>query len=526
MTPEEQRILLIVYKRDEDCTDEDRKIRVLEWQKSKAAFTYFLRYVKVIRPPTQEDAGGLIPLQMWPHLIEAIKILLSKKLLVWLKSRQVGASWLIASYVLWFSMTHFGTKILLFSRGEIEAMELLNKCYIIYNNLPDFMRLKQDPKSFTEMGFPVMSSSIKVLAATKNAGVGYAASILVCDEWQDHPFADENFFAAMPTIGAVKGGQFIGIFTQSGETLDTFANITFQEALANKNDFTYLFTGWKSVPGRTQVWYDAEKRRIPKENLRMLTPDLYMQRNYPASIEEALRPVQTSAAFNLSIIDDMMSEVRNPIEVLHDGIDSKIVKIYKGFMLGDYFIAATDTSHGLGLDFSVTVLMNVKTGEIVADIMNGVIPPEELALHSVRLLDIFKNPLWYIEANDYGGVTISTAQRLDYKNFGMQETRKELPGFLTGDNNRTLLWGDLIPAINNRQIIIHNRDGLKQFADVIRNVSKNGRIEAMAGRHDDYPMAVGIAWFKKGEVSTGTGKQEPIHSLTFGKNQWSRRWRK
>ena len=55
---------------------------------------------------------------------------------------------------------------------------------------------------------------------------------------------------------------------------------------------------------------------------------------------------------------------------------------------------------------------------MVADILNNIIPPEELALHSIRLLEIFKNPLWWIESNDYGGVTIATSQGLGYKNFG------------------------------------------------------------------------------------------------------------
>jgi len=37
-------------------------------------------------------------------------------------------------------------------------------------------------------------------------------------------------------------------------------------------------------------------------------------------------------------------------------------------------------------------------------------------------------------------------------------------------------------------------DGLSQFFTVIRNPDKRGRIEAQSGTHDDYPMAVGIAW--------------------------------
>ena len=502
-------------KPEADCTDEDRKVRAVILQKCKVSFLYFLRFCKIVVPPTQENPGGVIAYQLWPHLLRAIKELLDKRLIEWLKSRQVGASWLIATYCLWYILFRRGAKVILISKGEVEAIELLAKAHSVYKYLPDFMQLKKVPDSLTEIGFPAMDSSIKVLPATKTAGVSFTCSILVFDEWQDHPFAEQNYFASKPTIDS-GGGQFIGVYTQSAETLDTFANITYNEALDGLNGFTTLFTGYMDVPGRTREWYEKVKKETPREKLRGLTPEVYMQRNYPATIEEAMMPLQTIAAFDLSVLTSMMGDTqRRPIEVIRDRIDSNIVKIYKDFSIGQYFIAATDTAHGVGKDFSITVIMNVKTGEIVADIMNNVIPPEELALHSARLLDIFSNPLWFIEANDWGGVTISTAQNLNYKNLGYQDEREKRIGFLTTDKNRPQLWGDLIPAINNRQITIYNANGLKQFFDIVRNSEKGGRIEAMRGRNDDYPMAVGIAWLKKDEVNIGTLNLKPIETLHF-----------
>lgn len=519
----DQEIILAVSKPESECTEADRKVRLIEKHKCKTSFVYFLKYVKIVRPPTPSDPGGVIPFQMWPHIVDMIRRLLTKRKIVWMKSRQVGASWLISTYCLWHAMNHVGAKVLLFSVGETEAIELLGKCYTVYKYLPDFLQLKMDPKSLTEMGFPVMNSGIRVLAATKTAGVSFTGSILVCDEWQGHPFAQQNYFAAKPTIDA--GGQFIGVYTQAAETLDTLANIVFTEAMAGKNSFDWNFTGWMAVPGRTQEWYDGVKKDIPREKLTFLTPELFMQRNYPATIEEALLPLKTLAAFSQSVLVQMMADVRNPIKVTHDGLDLAIVHIYKDFMVGHYFIAATDTSHGVGKDYSVTTIMDVKTGDIVADILNNIIPPEELALHSVKLLDIFKNPLWYIEANDYGGVTIAMAERLGYRNLGYQDDAGKKIGFLTGTGNRPLLWGELIPAFNNRHITIYNKDGLQQFGDVIRNV-ENGRIEAMSGRHDDYPMAVGIGWLKRSEVHTAEMQYKPFSTLTFA-NDTSKinRWR-
>jgi hypothetical protein len=517
----EQEIAIAVSKAEADCTPDDRKLRLLEKQRCKSSFTHFLKYVRIIRPPTRSDPGGLISFLLWPHILDAVRLLLTQRKIVWMKSRQVGASWLIAAYVTWYGLHHVGAKVLLFSKGETEAIELLAKSRIIFEHLPDFMKLKRDPNSLTEIGFPAMSSSIKVLAATKTAGVSFTGSILVCDEWQDHPFAEQNYFAAKPTIDA--GGQFIGIYTQSAETLDTLANVVFTEAMEGHNDFAWVFTGWQAVPGRDQAWYDGVKKDIPREKLTFLTPDLFMQRNYPATVEEALLPLKTLAAFNQAVIAEQMANVKNPITVVRDGIDCNIVHIYKDFLIGNYYVAATDTSHGVGSDYSVTVVMNVKTGDIVADILNNIIPPEELAMHSARLLELYMKPLWWIESNDYGGVTIVTAERLGYKNFGYQDEKEKRVGFLTGPHNRPQLWGDLIPAFNNRQITIYNKDGLKQFGDVIRNV-ETGRIEAMKGRNDDYPMTVGIAWFKKGDVITGDMEYKPLSTLHFGSKLKHRRY--
>ena len=59
-----------------------------------------------------------------------------------------------------------------------------------------------------------------------------------------------------------------------------------------------------------------------------------------------------------------------------------------------------------------------------------------------------------------------------------------------------MLWGDLREAIETGQLTIFNEDGLAQFFEVIYRERREGRvrIEARSGGHDDYPMAVGIAW--------------------------------
>ena len=477
------------------------------------SFLRFIRYVRIVEPPTKNNPGGVIQFQLWDHIKLTIKTFLEDRLIVLLKARQIGISWLIAAYVTWYALSHEGAVVILFSKGELEASELLSKCRRIYNHLPDFLRLKLGTDSATEMAFPTMNSSIKALAATETAGIGYTASIYVCDEWDEHPYADANFFSAKPTIDA--GGQFIGVFTASNPRPDTLAKSTFKQALEGTNGFTPLFFPWWVRPERSKEWYDKTRTEIPERELARLSPEIYMLRNYPASVEEALRPAQSMAAFDAKILKDMETYCKQPVLVSHNGIDPNIAKIYLDYHIGEHYIAGSDTGHGIGRDFSVTTIMNVQTGTIVADIMRNDLSPEEFALHSVSLLGIYHNPLWYPEANEWGRVTISKAQDIGYKNFGYYDDKKTKVGFLTTDKSRFDLWGSLIPAINNRQIMIFNRNGLLQFYDIIRNIEKEGRIEALPGRHDDYPMAVGIGWSMRKTVNISGFKSEPIETLTF-----------
>lgn len=512
-TPEQQdwdrRIDAVAYKDPAEADDATKRLWAVELKRCEKSFLRFLRWVKIVEAPTpgHEGSGGVIPFQIWPHLKSAIVSLLTRRKIVWLKSRQIGASWLVAAYCLWFAMFRVGAVIMYFSKGELEAAELLAKSKRVFESLPAFMWLKHDPWSTTEIGFPFMKSSIKAMPATEAAGISFQASIIVSDEWEQHQYAAENYTNAKPTIDA--GGQYIGIFTRDKMRGDTLATSVFQEALEGTNGFTPLFTTWHARPGRDQKWYEDTKRNIPKRELGNLTPELYMAQNYPGSIEEALRPLQTVAAFDFDALNDLLQNVRNPITIMREGLDTKVCSVFQDMILGHPYIAATDTSHGVGKDFSVSVVLDCKTGAVVADILDNRLPPEDLSFHTIRLLEVYKKPLWFIERNDWGAATILAAENMGYTRLGYEDPDKKTKvGFDTHSKSRLSLWAELIQAINNRQVTIFNQAGLKQFWDIIRNVHKEGRIEAMSSRHDDYPMAVGIAWLKREEAG-GTSESLP-----------------
>jgi len=499
----------------------------LEW--CSRDFRRFLGWVKIVEPPIPgQTGGGIIPLVLWKHIDTVVDALLSKPLISILKARQIGISTILAAYHLWLTRFSEGSNLLLFSKGQPEAKELLGKSHRMYDLLPPFMKLKLDPDSTEEMGFPKMKSAIKAFPSTQSASRSYTASLVTCDEHAEHPYADENYMSSKPTRD--KGGQFISVFTEDPFSNDNLATAIFTDALEGKNDFTPLFFPYDVVPGRDDEWYELTKRNIPERELSRLSPDLYMAKNYPSSIEEALSLAETVKVFDKKVINVMMDDVRGQINTDREGIDNDICHIYKDYHIGNHYIAATDVSLGVSKDYNVTTIMDVKTGDIVADIMSQFLAPEELALHSVRLLALYHNPLWWIEQNMWGRTVIKKAVELGYRRLGY---RGEKPiywshlsdddvgriGFVTQDKSRTDLFGQLIPAINDHQIQIYNQNGLKQFYGIIRNARKDGKIEATSGQHDDYVIAVGICWLKKGDVKVTPFEMKPIRTLDFGNEQ-------
>ncbi len=491
-------------------------------------FTRFLRWVKIIEPPIPgQTGGGVIPLVLYPHILRIVAVLLKEKLISVLKARQIGLSTIIAAYVIWYALTHLGANVLLFSKGQPESKELLGKCRRIYDQLPPFLRLKLDPDSTEEIGFASMKSKIMAFPSTILAGISYSASIVVCDEHAAHEYADQNYNATKPTRD--KGGQFISVFTAAAYSNDNLATAINQDAFEKKNDFKELFFPWDVMPDRDQAWYDRTKRNIPDRELSGLSPDLYMAKNYPKTREEALSMAKDVTVFDKKVLVAMKEDVRGHINEGSDkerwgDIDHSICHIYRDYHIGNFYIAGSDVALGVQGDNHVTCILDVKTGDIVADILRNDITPEEFSMQSVELLRHYHSPLWWIEANLYGRTVIKKAIELGYRRLGYRgdkpinwnhpgdEDIKRI-GFFTDDKHRADLFGALIPAINDFQIKIYNENGLKQFSSMIRNANKSGKIEAVSGQHDDYVIAAGICWLKKGDVRTTSEIMRPVSTL-------------
>jgi len=486
---------------------------VIEKRIAEVSFRYFLDHVRILNRTGEGDESD-IKFELWEHLVELSEDLPTERRLNIGKSRQIGVSWILAAYSVWKVQYSKGALVMLFSQGEDESQSFLAKCKFIYKNLPRYLTVQIGTNSTTTMSFPEMDSKIVAYPSTENAGRGETATVVIQDEFAFHRYADANLLAVKPTIDA--GGQLIQASTINKADLNGPFATTHREA--PDNGYAWRFYGWQVRPERDQEWYEQTEREAPETE--ELSAALYMEQEYPGTREEMLRPSSVLAAFDLDALDAMMrDDVKEPIET------KGIVNIYQHPRVGNRYCAGADVAHGVGQDESVLTVLDVRSGFVVADIHSAYVDPEDFALEVNTLLKDYYSPLVGVEDNEWGKVVVNAMKRLSYPR--VYESRKDVPGWHTDARTRPLLWSGLMTAVKNRQIVLPSRHGIGQFMSVIRNPDKNGRIEAMAGTHDDYPMAAGIAWQMRDQAfEADQAKVDDLTPATTARGRRSRRRRR
>ena len=460
----------------------------VDYQMARLDFISFLDFVRIQDTDPYSNSVEM-PFVRWPHLMELAHALLNERFVHLIKARQLGATWCVVAYCYWLAAYHPGVGILIISKGEIESKEFLDRMKFIRDRLPAPLRVEQEGDNKQEWEFKGTGAESKILALSSgsNAGRSFAASVVVHDEADFHPFLEESYGATGPIID--NGGRHVAL---SSPNPDNGPESYFKQKSIQAKDgvipYKFLFFDCWSRPDHTQEWYAAVATRYSLDR---------MHKEHPQTLEEALEAPETLQGIDHAALDEMKVRLREPLP-RQEGQppDARVfVKVIPRHM----YTAFSDTSHGVGKDFSVTVVLDCDTQSIVADIVSRHLSPREFAAQSVKLLALYDNPLWGIEDNDWGVSTIENAVDLNYRRLYHRPVSRNDPsdgriGWTTGNNTRPLLISELVESCLSGELTVYAKDGLGQFYDLTK---KEGRIEALDGRNDDYPIAVGGALMMK-----------------------------
>ena len=478
-----------------------RNIETISYWLAKSVFVDpqgrgdFVDYARISEPPKPGVAfsGGVLRYEKYPHTLEMLQEFTSESRLCIGKSRQIGFSWGVGIYVCWQLMFFPGSNWLEISKSQSDAQELLAKTKTVFKLLPDSWKdgsitgvplkiLKDNGSEF------VLSNGSRAhsLAAGEDAGRSFTASGVVLDEVDFQQYVDQIFMAVKPTIDA--GGQMIlGTTRNKRRGVSLFLNL-FKNAPAN--GWKRLFYGWRVMPKRDDKWFERTRlEALDIPDAREMGVDLYMEQEYPQTIEEFLAPSRAISHFNYDSLMAMKGRVETPIEVRDNGR----TKIWRRRKPGMRYMAGTDASKGIGSDYSVTAVMS-GDGEVVAMRRANNEEPESFAFESLKLLEEYGKPYWGIEDNDQGVRMINVARDERYSNLYSHKTSKgrKVHGWHTDGSSRPRLWGDMSTAVYEGQLTVFGETELQEFFNVVKD--EDGRPAAAAGSNDDIPTAIGIGW--------------------------------
>jgi phage FluMu gp28-like protein len=162
-----------------------------------------------------------------------------------LKARQIGYSQVFAIEALYTAITRSESTILLVSRSQDLAVNLLRYCYQAYIGLKNPPRLTIENAG--EMGLE-NGSRIKSIPANRSTGRGFAATDVYLDEFAYAAYADHIYQSVSPTLS--QGGRMTIASTPNG-----IGNTFYR--LWESNNFTRHKIDWTQCPS----YYTPDERK-------------------------------------------------------------------------------------------------------------------------------------------------------------------------------------------------------------------------------------------------------------------------
>ena len=230
------------------------------------------------------DTERPVLFKLWPEQKKALEKIHDNRLIIILKARQLGLTWLSLAYALWCMLRRPGFRVTALSRGEKEAIELVRRIKFILQYMPSY--LIAEGKKENAISWEGITSRVTIyhpngepsifesFTAAPDSGRSFTASLVLIDEWAFQDFAEEIWTSAYPTINRPGGGKVIGLSTGKR---GTFFEKVWNNAVSKVNNFAAVFLSWRADPSRDDEWYENTKKNLPNT----------WRQEYPSTPEEA-----------------------------------------------------------------------------------------------------------------------------------------------------------------------------------------------------------------------------------------------
>lgn len=448
------------------------------------------------------------PFGLWPDQILALTLLWKRRFVIALKARQIGMTTLVVAFSVWLALFTPNSTILIFSKTQREAKDMLKRIKNTIRSLPSWLQPAEFLVDATQELELSNGSRFITFASRGPGGDSYTASLVIIDEADLIPNLNELLEGAEPTVAA--DGKMVLLSRVDKKDPNSPFKQIWRAAVKGDNEFAPIFIPWHARPGRTQEWYESQRRSI--ESRTGALDDLYAQ--YPATPEEALAPRELDRRFTAKQLS-VVFEPGKPLpasELPWKNFGGEL-RVYELPKRGSSYVIGADVAEGNpNSDDSVACVVERSTQRQVA-VLAAKLEPGELAHWLARLAAVYNGAPILVERNNHGAHCIRAL-------LSVPSTVAPRPRLLVGRDNKYGWWTDYQGK----------RRMYAQLADCVRCASCTivdqqtydqllsldvDEINAPEGQHDDCAIAYAIAIYA---CSTPTKKPE-VTVLSFDRGR-------
>jgi hypothetical protein len=452
------------------CDEAEARRCLREVLKCRKSFPYFCdTFCRILHDGGR--GGEWAPFRLWPGRRRVARLLQENRLVVALKARQLGLTWLTLAFALWLLLFHPIATVLLFSRRDDEARDLLAvRLRGMYDRLPPWLKtatFAADNDREWRLG-----NDSRALALPTTAGDGYTATLAVVDEADLCPDLDRLLRAVKPTID---GGGRLVLLSRSDKSRphSPFKRI-YAAARQGQTAWAPVFLPWWARPDRTRAWYDAQAADVLHRTGGL--DDLHEQ--YPATDAEALAPRALDKRIAPQWLHRCYREQDPPAEPLPGAPSIPGLEVYAPPQAGRSYVIGADPVEGNpASEASALTVLDRESGEQAAALAAR-FEPAVFAAHIHALGRWYGGAGVLVERNNHGhAVLLWLADHTALRRLPGHDGK---PGWLSNSKGKALLYDAAADAFREGRTVLHSFATFAQLASI-----EGGTLRAPQGEADD-----------------------------------------
>ena len=444
---------------------------------------YFIRNYVWLQHPTK----GKILFNLYDYQEELIRACEENSRVIALISRQMGKTQTISMYLLWYAMFNTDKTIVIASKNNGHAMEIMDRIRFAYEELPHW--LKAGCRYYNKHNIEFDNGSrIKSEATTEKTGRGLSISKLYLDElaFINPRIQNDMWRSLAPTLST--GGEAIISSTPNGDT-DLFATL-WRGANAEQNSFKPMFFPWSRHPDRKEDYLKQMQGELGPIGFRQevlcefISSEAMLIDSLKLSYFKGQKPVFENMGFKFW---------RSEAEI--GGRDKS-------------YIVGLDPATGNGKDFTCIQVVEFPKMEQIAELRLNTVHIPLIYAKLKWLFKFLRKPgpdgrgkseiTWSFERNGIGEALVAMIQNDDSPDGGVyidgvdlySENPNRLGCYTTGKSK-------LVSCMQLKNLVEKGEGGLKINSDSIifelqNFVAVGGTFQARAGCTDDAIMAMAV----------------------------------